>query len=160
MIFYNGFWMVWLTVIVAAALSLLPLPDSIAFYRPAWVVMVLVFWNFHLPQHHGLVFAWTLGLGIDILYDSTMGQHAMAMLFAGVAIGPVSRHFRSEQWWQQSVMVFLVVIVYKLTALWIASALGHKAPSLWYFMSALPSALIWPFLAVWLRQFCKRFIAL
>ena len=62
----------------------LPVPDMVA--------VVLVFWNAFLPSKVGLIFAWILGIIMDIHAGSLLGQHALA--YSVLSYGAISLHRR------------------------------------------------------------------
>ena len=95
------------TLIIALLLSILPLPEVIVFLRPDWVAIVLVYWSLFKPGHFGFLTAFWLGLVLDTLYGSLLGQHALALL----AVTYIARHFhlriRVFPIWQMSVTILV-----------------------------------------------------
>ena len=156
----HAHWLVWLTLLLAAVLSLLPLPAWLSYARPSWIPMVAIFWILVLPQYYGLFFAWALGLVMDLLYGTVFGQHAMAMLFMALAVNQLHRRLRMYPWWQQSFMVLFITGLYELTVIWVGSATGRLAPSLLYLLPAVTSAILWPWLAAIMHSFRRRFIVI
>lgn len=156
----HAHWLVWMTMLLAAVLSLLPMPDLISFARPAWIPLVVIFWILALPQYYGLFFAWIAGLIMDVLYGTVFGQNAMAMLFMALAINQLHRRLRMYPWWQQCFMVLVIVGLYQLTVLWIGNATGRVNPSLLYLLPSVTSALLWPWMAALLHSLRRRFIVI
>ncbi len=156
----HAHWLVWLSLFFAAALSLLPMPDNLSYIRPAWVPMVAIFWILALPQYYGLIFAWTVGLIVDVLHGAVFGQHAMAMLFMALAVNQLHRRLRMYPWWQQCFMVLAIVGIYQMTILWIGNATGRLNPSLIYLLPSVSSALLWPWLAAVMHGLRRRFIVI
>ena len=156
----HAHWLVWVSVSLAAVLSLLPMPEILATGRPAWVPLVVIFWILALPQHYGLFFAWAVGLVMDVLYGTVFGQGAMAMLFMALAVNQLHRRLKMYPWWQQCFMVLVIVGLYQLTTLWIGNATGRLNPSLLYLLPSVTSALLWPWLAALLHSLRRRFIVI
>ncbi|MTI14825.1 rod shape-determining protein MreD [Sansalvadorimonas verongulae] len=156
----HAHWLVWLTMLMAAVFSLLPMPELVAYARPAWVPLVVIFWTLALPQYYGLFFAWIAGLIMDVLYGTVFGQNAMAMLFMALAVHQLHRRLRMYPWWQQCFMVLVIVGLYQLAVLWIGNATGRVNPSLLYLLPSVTSALLWPWLAALLHSLRRRFIVI
>ena len=48
---------IYLTLIVAIILAMVPLPVAIDMFRPDWVALVVLYWVIALPHHLGIVSA-------------------------------------------------------------------------------------------------------
>ena len=156
----HAHWLVWLTTLIAAVLSVLPMPELLAIGRPAWVPLVVIFWILALPQHYGLFYAWIVGLFMDVLHGTVFGQTSMAMLFMALAVNQLYRRLKMYPWWQQCFMVLVIVGLYQLTILWIGNATGRLSPSLLYLVPSITSAMLWPWLAAFLHGLRRRFIVI
>ena len=53
---------VYLSLLVALVLMILPLPDAVQLYRPNWVALALIYWSMALPKRVGLWFAFFTGV--------------------------------------------------------------------------------------------------
>ena len=147
----NGHWVVWLTLLVAIGLSIVPVPGWISIARPAWVAMVVMYWIMALPERFGLFFAFFSGLLMDVFLGTPFGQNSMSLLLVAVIVISLHRRLRMFPWWQQAFMAFVIIGFYQMLSLWIRSALGRTPPSLWYLMPALTSAALWPWVSAILR---------
>ncbi len=154
----HGQWLIWVSVFIGAVLSVMPLPALLASFRPAWIALLVIFWMLMLPTYLGLFFAWMCGILLDALYGTVFGHHGMAMLFTGVMVAQLEKRLRMSIWWQQSVIVLMIVAIYQLTLLWIGSATGRITPSFVYLWPALSSAIVWPWLAAFLNVTRRRFM--
>lgn len=149
-------WVIWVTLLVGAMLGVMSLPDSLAYFRPAWVVLITMFWMLAQPEDCGLLFAWINGILLDVLYGTVLGQHAMAMVFVALAVAQFERRLRMSVWWQQSVIVLLIVSFYQMVILWIGSATGRLHPDFVYLLPAVTSAIVWPWLVAFLHVVRRR----
>jgi rod shape-determining protein MreD len=68
------------SVVVALLLSVVPLPDAIVAFRPDWVAVVLLYWSLIEPRRYGLLSAFWIGIVLDSLTGSLLGQHSLALL--------------------------------------------------------------------------------
>src|SRR5690606_6480703 len=70
----------WASVILALLLGLLPMPASIAVFKPYWVGLVLCYWLLEVPDRIGLGVAFVLGLAADLVYGTLLGEQAMRLV--------------------------------------------------------------------------------
>jgi len=70
---------VMMTLATAMCLALLPMPVWAAWARPAWVLLVLIYWTLVMPYQCNVGLAWCVGLSLDILTGTMLGLHAFAM---------------------------------------------------------------------------------
>src|SRR5579862_7551292 len=68
-----------LTLTLALIFSLLPLPVWMIWYRPAWVLMVLMYWALTRPYQVNVGTAWLCGILLDLLSGTLLGEHAVAL---------------------------------------------------------------------------------
>ena len=152
----NAHWVIWMTLLVGALLSILPMPDWASIGRPAFVPLVVMFWVQTLPERCGLLFAFIVGLLLDVFLGTLFGLSSMGITLVAFITAGLHRRLRMFPVWQQAFMVFLIIGCYQLLTLWVRSALGYSTPSLWYLLPSVTSALVWPWLVVILR-FLKRY---
>ncbi len=153
----RGAWVILSTLLVALSLSILPLPDWAAPYRPEWVLLVLMYWCIALPHRVGMGLAWIAGLLLDSLYGSLLGQHALAFTVVAYMCLRGYRHLRVYPLWRQALAVLALVALERLLVLWIKGVLG-QAPTHWrYWLPSLTSMLLWPWLFIILRDLRRRF---
>ena len=69
------------TSTVALILSLLPLPHWAAIIRPAFLVLVVLYWSTMLPRAGGMTLGFGSGLALDAFQGSALGEHALALSF-------------------------------------------------------------------------------
>jgi rod shape-determining protein MreD len=83
-----------LSLVVALLLNFLPLGN--APWVPDWVLICLVFWTIYQPRKVGVIWAFTLGLIMDVHSSTLLGQHAF--------IYPIIAFFGIS--WQKRVLGF------------------------------------------------------
>jgi rod shape-determining protein MreD len=117
-----------LTLLGALILSALPLPDSVAAFRPDWAVIVLIYWSLIAPRRYGLLTSLWMGLALDTLSGALLGQHALALLivvylsqrfYLRIRVFPIS---------QLALTVVLLLSVYQFTLFWIDGIAGRTVP--------------------------------
>lgn len=148
----RGGWLIALTIIVAAILGIVPLPEWLEQWRPEWVALVLVYWVIAAPHKVGLIVAWLTGFFVDVLEGSLLGLNALALtLIAYVALNLYQR-LRMFTPLQQSTTILMLIGLQQLLIFWVLTATGQNTPrNLAFVISALSSALVWPLVFLLLR---------
>ncbi len=145
-----------ISLIIAMALTILPLPDTINTWRPEWVALVLMYWVMALPHRIGVNIAWILGICLDVLKGALLGQHALALAVLAYMMLQLSLRIRVYPFWQQSVVIGIVLFIYHALLLWIYDMTGTIDFSWLYWAPVLIGALLWPWVFIILRDFRRR----
>ena len=156
-----GLWVIALTFVVAMVLAIVPLPDSVpvelGYLRPQWVVLVLIYWVIALPHRVGIGVAWVVGLIVDVLLGSLLGQHAIAFIIVAYIASSLYQRLRMFSLWQQSMIVFAIIGLNQLIVFWIESIVGFGDWNVWYLLASVVSALLWPSVFLLLRYLRRQF---
>ena len=145
-----------MSFIVAIMLTALPLPDWAVNWRPDWVAVVLIYWCMAVPDRIGIFIAWFLGLLLDVQQGNILGQNALSMtLIAFLTINSYQR-MRAYPLLQQAVLVCFYLLLYKLVMLLILVYLGLNKSDWTYWMPAITSMLLWPWLFIILRDVRRK----
>jgi len=141
-----------ISLIVAMLLSILPLPPTLHAFMPEWLLLTLIYWSMALPHRIGVGTAWVMGLLLDVLRDTLLGQYALVMALVIFLTINMHQRIRVVPLWQQAVTVFFLCLIYMLIVFWIKGMQG-LAPDFWMaLISPLVSALIWPAVFVFMRN--------
>jgi len=138
------------TLVVGLMLSIMPLPDMIAPFRPDWLALLTIFWAMQLPRTWSVGIAWIIGIVLDVSYGTLLGQHALAL--AVIAFMTVRFHLlmRVFPLSQLSATVFALLALYQFLLFWINGVAGVTAPSVDYWGPVITGTLIWPFFYMFL----------
>jgi rod shape-determining protein MreD len=145
------------TLALAMFLSLLPMPTLLQDFRPPWVALVLIYWCLALPLRVGVGWAWLVGLLLDVLSGTVLGQHALAFSVMAFAVVQLHQRIRIFPLVQQAFSVLVVLLVERLLSLWVMGAIGQPAPRLGYWAPAVVGAILWPWVYIVLRDVRRRF---
>ncbi|MCY1260269.1 Rod shape-determining protein MreD [compost metagenome] len=151
----NG-WVIWLSLLLALLLSVAPLWNFMEIGRPLWLAMVLTYWVLYLPHKVGMVSAWILGLGEDVLYGSLLGQNALVLSFIVFLVLSLQQRLRMYPVWQQCLVLLVVFGLAQLVQLWLNTLTGNRPPTLVFLLPALVSALLWPWVHALLKSLRLR----
>lgn len=136
---------------MAIALTLLPMPNWTIWFRPAWVLMVLIYWAMITPYRVSVGVAWLTGMVMDLLNGTLLGEHALAYT---IVIHFVSRWYLRLSMYpmlQQGFSIFIFVLMYQFVLYCIQGFIGKLPTSQFYWLSTVTSTLLWPWLYVLLR---------
>ncbi len=152
----NRPWVIAVSFIIAFILTVAPLPDWAVAWRPAWIAMVLVYWCMALPGRVGVITGWCLGLVLDVLHGSILGQHAFGLAFVAWVALSYHQRLRVFPLIQQAVFVGTLVLIYLALMLWIYNMLGSVDYGFSYLAGAISTGLLWPWVFVILRDVRRR----
>ncbi len=148
-----------LSFLFALLFSILPFPGWLQLIWPQWLLLVLIYWVFTFPYRISLGIAWLLGLLLDGLYGTLLGEHALAFTIVAYLAYRLHRQIRMFPIFQQAISVFFLVLTYQAVLIWIQGMLGILTNVYLFWLSALTSMLLWPWLFIVLRRFRQRFCA-
>jgi rod shape-determining protein MreD len=144
------------TFVVALALELLPLPTWAEPARPLWVAAVLLWWCLHAPQRANVGSAFVLGILMDVLKGSVLGQHALALTLTAFLAARFHLQLRVFPMWQQTTMVGVLTLLVGTLLWWTDGMAGQDSNLLLRLPGAITTALLWPWLAELMRGFVRR----
>jgi rod shape-determining protein MreD len=133
-----------LTFLIGLILTVMPLPDSIAAFRPDWIAMLVIFWAMQLPRTWSVGTAWIIGIILDVSQGTLLGQHALALSL--VAFITVRSHLlmRVFPMPQLTATVFPILATYQFLLFWINGVSGVDAPMIAYWGPVISGTLLWP----------------
>lgn len=145
------------SLIVAFFLTLLPLPSWFENARPEWIPLVLLYWVINSPFRVNMGIAWIFGLLLDALNDTLLGEHALALILVVFIVNKLYRRLRLYSVWRQAVTIFFILLLYHMILFWIQGMIGQPVAVSWFWMSALSSAILWPWVSLLLKDSPGRF---
>ncbi len=145
-----------LTLLIAMMLNSIPVPQWAIWFRPEWVGLVMVYWLMMTPERVGLVWAWIIGLLVDVLYGSVLGEHALGLVAVAYVVQRFYLQIRLYSTWQQAAYVMAVILLYQ-SVIFIIQGMLHQVQNVWLFwVPAVASMILWPWVALVLRDIRKR----
>jgi rod shape-determining protein MreD len=146
----------WLSLLVALFLQLVALPDVIAAARPLWVPLVLVYWALAEPRVPALVAAFVLGIALDVLYNTILGQHAAGYVLLVFLMARLRGVFILFPLWQSTVALAPFWLGYCALMSVIDDMAKHRADLWLRWLPALSSTLFWPLVYTLLDSASRR----
>lgn len=142
-------WPVWGVMLAAAALTVAPLPTWLEAWRPPWVALVLVYWCLMWPRYFGVGSAWLVGLLLDVLHGTLLGQHALALSVVAYLVLRFHLQMRIFPLWQLTMTVFALLAVNAFIVLWVDGLAGQGSLSLARWAPVVTGVILWaPVMAI------------
>ena len=153
----RGFSIIAVTFLISLVLSILPMPESLQLYRIQWTALVLIYWCMAVPERVGVGVGFLVGLLLDILTGTLLGQHALGLSVISFIVIKTYRRVRVFPLWQQSVFVVLLLLLERLLFFWVDGTIGRPAKGTESWIAPLFGGLIWPWLFIVMRDLRRRF---
>lgn len=148
----NNAWVVWLSVAFALVLSIMPLPDSLTWWRPEWPALVIFYWAMTAPRRYGVGVGWLIGLLEDVARGALLGQYALGYALIAFLTLSFYRRLRVFPVWQQAFVLLTVTVLHLSLSLWVRGVSGEDIGGWRYWAPALSTMLVWPFAYLVLRR--------
>ncbi|MBV9576732.1 MAG: rod shape-determining protein MreD [Gammaproteobacteria bacterium] len=140
------------TFVIAFVLALLPMPDWTVWLRPAWILLVLIYWAMTTPYRVGVGVAWMIGLIADLLNGTLLGEHALAFTTIIYFVSRMHIRLRMYPLLQQGISVLGFVLLYQFILYCIQGFIGNLPNSNLYWLSSITSMLLWPWFFILMRD--------
>lgn len=141
-----------LSFVVASSLSVYPLSQNLALLRPLFMVMVLIFWLLFQPRYVGVFAAFSIGLILDLLTDSRLGQQAFAAVVVAFTIRVSSIYVKQLNTSSAWFVAGFSLIVFQLS-LWVLQVITQNMFVAQSALSLVMSIISWPLILFFLRRF-------
>ncbi len=101
-----------LSIVIAFALTILPIRDEWELFKPEWLALTFIHWGLVSPKKSSLILAWFVGLLVDSLYGSIIGQHALGFTILLFMTLRMRSGLLLDSIIQQLFLIFLVLGTY------------------------------------------------
>ena len=135
---------VYLTILIALLLTLLPLPNFISVLRPPMLVLVVLYWSTMAPRVGGLHIGFFPGMVLDLLQGALLGEHALALSLLAYLAVLLHRMTRTKPRFEQSLLVLVTLLLYEGLLWAIEGWSGHPLNTWLRWLPILTGAAAWP----------------
>jgi rod shape-determining protein MreD len=113
-------WIIFASYAVGLLLNTLPIPSSIAYFYPDFLLTALIFWAIFEPTASGILTAWSAGLFMDVIHGTLLSQHSLCYAFSTfIAVLLRRRLFRFAPF-EQSLHIAPIVFIGQASVHWIS----------------------------------------
>jgi rod shape-determining protein MreD len=139
-------WRLVCAVMLAVVLSILPLPPYLQLIRPAWVLLLILYIQAYLPDYFHALGVLFLGLCLDVLLVTPMGEHAFALIIITWLMMSIMKRCVFYATIQQMLIVGLGCWGYQFILYIADGSLGYPSSLVPVSGVAVTSMLCWPLL--------------
>jgi len=139
----RAMWVLPVSLIAALLLGLLPLPASLALWRPYWLALVLAYWVMEDPERAGMGFAFCIGLIADLVVGSLLGEHALRLVVMTFILQRFRARLRFFPVWQQSLAIGGLLLNDRIVTAALHLTLGVPTQAALSWGSPLVGMLLW-----------------
>ncbi|GGI91546.1 rod shape-determining protein MreD [Legionella impletisoli] len=139
--------LIW-AIFIVLALSILPMPEWLSAFRPPWVLLLILYIQFCIPVYFNVGLIFVLGLCLDVLLGSVIGEHIFALLLTAWLASGFSRRFTFFPIGQQMLLIMILAMIYQSILLLTNAFLGYAYLSLTVLCSSLLSLMLWPWIRI------------
>ena len=140
----NNFSFILTSFFVATILTFLYLPLGLMWLGPFWLVLVLLHWVLVAPQYINVGFAFFTGLFLDIIYNTHIGVHALALVFVVFLLARFGGKIKLFSVWKKFIVICILMIVYQLILSLIQTCWAGGYFNFYYsLLGAFVSSLLW-----------------
>ncbi|GJH42398.1 rod shape-determining protein MreD [Pasteurella canis] len=144
------------TFIVALVMEIAPWPVDFQNFKPAWLVLVLLYWALSVPNKVSIGTAFVLGVVWDLVLGSILGVHALILSIFIYLVALNHLILRNLSLWMQSLLVVCFVFAIRI-GIFLIELLLHSASFNWQeIYGALASGLLWPWVFLLLRRIRRQ----
>lgn len=147
---------IFMTLIFAMCLRIVPLPQSLAIFNPDWVLLVLIYWSLAMPERIGISYAWIFGILTDVLMGRLFGQYALSYSLLIYLVLIWHRQLRQFPQFQQSTFVFACLLISQLLLFWFENLKTPAQLHGVFWLPVLSGTLCWT-LVYHVMRFVRRF---
>ena len=135
-----------LLLIISFVLTIIPMPAPLALLKPNWPLLTLLYIELYLPRQYRLYLVLFVGICMDVLVSTVIGEHIFVYAVVGFIAMKQSRCFYFYTIWQQVAWIGIFCLIAQGLIMFIDYFLGHVMASFLTLGSVLTSAIVWPWL--------------
>lgn len=148
--------LVYLSLVAAILLNLLLLQDMALTLRPDFVALTLLYWSIHQQQHVGMSISFIMGLIMDVIDASIMGQHALAYCLMTYFALLLHRRLRIFNIFRQIPAILWMLLVAQIVIFLTGTLTGTYSAQWHVLLPSATGALTWPLICIVLGSLRKQ----
>ena len=133
----------WLSLLGALVLTVVPLPDALEPFRPPCVTMAIIYWSMMWPRMCGILTAFIAGLMLDLLCGSLLGQHALALSVVAYLTLRFHLQIRIFPLWQLTFTAFMLMAIDAFLVFWADGIAGYPSGGIARWTQVIAGGVAW-----------------
>lgn len=148
---------IYVTILVALVLQIIPMPTEVDAYRPDWLLIILCYWGMALPHRVSVGVAATCGIILDLLFGTSLGVHSIALAIPIFIVNANCQKLRNQSMVQQMIALMLLSVVHHLCIYWVQYWVMSLEFRWSLFWPTLSTIILWPWIFWLLRKLRRQF---
>jgi len=144
------------SICVALLLMIVPLSNTLIWYRPVFPLMIIAYWAMFAPDYVSLGTAWFIGICCDVLMGTILGEHALALAIVIYVVLRAYMQLRMYSILQQSLFIGLLTGIYQVVLFCTEGFLGNLPNNLAFWSPIFTTVFCWPLLVLIVGNFQRR----
>ena len=99
-----------LSLVIATVFQLIPASGVWIYWRPNFLLLVVIAWILKTPERFGIGFAGMVGLLADTLFDTTLGHYVLVFAVCGTIAYLLSRWLMYLSIFHRAFLIFVMII--------------------------------------------------
>ncbi|MDB4512209.1 rod shape-determining protein MreD [Arenicella sp.] len=153
---FKIFWAVALSALVALALMIVPLPQSLFYFWPDWIALVVVYWALYTPEKVGPLVGFVIGVLLEVLFVRKFGVEGLGLATLAFMVNHANQQLSVLSIWQQTIVITMFVALFKLITGWLYGLVGDFTITFEYWYSILGDMFVWPFISILLHELRRK----
>lgn len=137
-----------ISFILCLTLSILPAPGFLSICRPPWMLLLILYIEYFLPGQFKLTVLVFVGLTLDVLLSTVIGEHSFALLLVTWIASSKTRRFQFFSLLQQIAYVGFFCFLYQATISILDALFGFNYSLTMPIVSAGVGMMLWPWICL------------
>ena len=133
--------------LISIILTIVPLPDFLANFKPDWTLLLLIFLSINIPKEFNMGTAFILGILVDVSQGTLLGQHAFAFLLVVFLTSKLHLQLRNYPLLQMTAIICLILMMYHFILFWINGVSGISSSIYSYVGPVISGTVLWPIIS-------------
>lgn len=152
----HRWWWIPVSLLLALALLVVPLPDAIGVWRPDWVALGIVYWAIYEPRRVGVVVGWLCGLALDVMQFTLLGQQALSLAIVAFVANRYHVEFAKMPPLQQTLAVFALLLFDTVFVAFIQAFVFQSGFDIKTIAPTVSALILWPMVTLAMRNLGRR----
>jgi len=145
-----------ISLVLGFALTLMPLLPALELLRPYWIALIVIYWNLEGGRLRHLGHGFTLGVLLDVMTGTLLGQHALGLVILIFLLERFRARIRFFPPWQQATAILVLLLNDRVIHLWIIALQGNAWPNWQWWLAPVVGVFFWPWLFLLLDALRRR----